>query len=223
MLSDPVTEFDRQVDVLFERVRKDVFRYDLSKLQQQTAELRSKIIELDAAQDAREGNIPVVIVFKMQVAPYNKLLSQLHHKGREGYIEMTPKNPEEFLDVHSHAVPEADIYVLWDVDTGKSMLNISPSDSVDMIEGKGRTPLTMYEGVQCVLAIPEILTDKQRFNAIQMPGSRIDGDQRVPSIWISKGAPRLGWCWFGNIHTWLATASCKSRVQGLSARAEIDA
>ncbi|MCC5903758.1 MAG: hypothetical protein JJT87_17730 [Halomonas sp.] len=215
MLIDPVAEFDRQVDVLSERVRNDMFGYGLSKLQKQTAELRPKIIGLDAAQDPREGNIPVVIVFRKQVASYDKLMCQLHHKGREGYIEMTPKNPEDFLDIDSLGVPEADIYALWDVDTGKSMLNISPSDSVDMIESKGRTPLTMYEGVQCVLAIPEILTDKQRFNAIQMPGSRIDGDRRVPSIWVSKGAPRLGWCWFGNIHTWLATASCKSRVQGL--------
>ncbi|PCF97362.1 DUF5701 family protein [Vreelandella nigrificans] len=214
MLSDPVAEFDRQVDVLFQRIRNNVFKYDLSKFQQQTAELRPRICDLDTAQDVREGNIPVVIVFRIQVASYDNLLCQLHHKGREGYIEMTPKTPESFVDIDSLAVSEADIYALWDVDTGGSMLNISPSDSVDMLESKGRTPLTMYEGVQCVLAIPEILTDKQRFNAIQMPGSRIGGDQRVPSIWISKGAPRLGWCWFGNIHTWLATASCKSRVQG---------
>lgn len=215
MLSDPVAEFDRQVDVLSQRIRNNVFRYDLSKLQQQTAELRTKISELDTAQDVREGNIPVVIAFRMQVASYDNLLCQLNHKGREGYVEMTPKTPESFVDTDSLPVPEVDIYALWDVDTGGSMLNISPSDSIDMLESKGRTPLTMYEGVQCVLAIPEILTDKQRFNAIQMPGSRIGGDQRVPSIWISKGAPRLGWCWFGNIHTWLATASCKSRVQGV--------
>lgn len=215
MLSDAVTEFDRQVDMLSQRVGNNVFRYDISKLQQQTADLRTKISELDAAQGVREGNIPVVIVFRTQVASYNNLLCQLHYKGRKGYIEMTPKNPENFLDIDSLAIPESDIYALWDVDTGRSMLNISPSNSIDILESRGRTPLTMYEGVQCVLTTPEILTDKQRFNAIQMPGSRIDGDQRVPSIWISKGAPRLGWCWFGNIHTWLATASCKSRVQGI--------
>ena len=213
MLTDPVAEFDRQVDVLSHRIRNHMFIYDLSKLQQQTAGLRPKISELDAGKDVREGNIPVVIVFRMQVASYGNLLSQLHYKGREGYVEMTPKAPESFVDVDSLAMPEVDIYALWDVDTGGSMLNISPGDSIDMLESKGRTPLTMYEGVQCALAIPEILTDKQQFNAIQMPGSRIGGDQRVPSIWISKGAPRLGWCWFGNIHTWLATASCKSRVQ----------
>ncbi|WP_111658004.1 DUF5701 family protein [Isoalcanivorax indicus] len=215
MLNHPASEFDRQVDVLSERIRNNAFRYDLYKLQEQTADLRAQICELDTGQDVREGNIPVVIVFRMQVASYSDLLSQLRYKGHEGYVEMTPKTPESFVDVDSLAIPEVDIYALWDVDTGGSMLNVSPSDSVDMLESKGRTPLTMYEGVQCVLAIPEILTDKQQFNAIQMPGSRIGGDQRVPSIWISKGAPRLGWCWFGNIHTWLATASCKSRVQAV--------
>ncbi|WP_340677532.1 DUF5701 family protein [Paraglaciecola sp.] len=212
MLNDPVSEFDRQVDLLSQRIKNNVFIYDLFKLQQQVADLRLKISELGTGQGVREGNIPVVVVFRTQVASYGSLLSQLHYKGHEGYIEMTPKTPESFVDVDSLAIPEVDIYALWDVDTGGSMLNISPSDSVDMLESKGRMPLTMYEGVQCALAIPEILTDKQQFNAIQMPGSRIGGDQRVPSIWISKGAPRLGWCWFGNIHTWLATASCRSRV-----------
>lgn len=182
---DAVAEFDRQVDVLSQRIKNNVFRYDLSRLKEASAGLRLKISELAAAQEVREGNIPVVVVFKVQVASYDDLLRQLHHKNREGYVEMTPKNPEDFVDVNSLAVPESDIYVLWDVDTGRSMLNISPSDSVAMIESKGRAPLTMYEG-----------------------------DQRVPSIWISKGAPRLGWCWFGNIHTWLATASCKLRVEG---------
>ena len=212
MLNDPVSEFDRQVDVLSQRIGNNIIGYDLSTFQKQASELRLKVCELDADQGVREGNIPVVIAFRRQVASCDELMRQLHHKRLEGYVEMTPKHPDDFRDIESLAIPEADLYVLWDVDTGGAMLNISPADSVDMLASKGRTPLTMYEGLQCALAIPEILTDKKRFNAIQMPGSRIEGDQRVPSIWISKGAPRLGWCWFGNIHTWLATASCKSRV-----------
>lgn len=213
MLNDPIAEFDRQVDLLSQRISENVFRYDLSKLQQQSDELRPRISELYAVQGVMEGNIPVVVVLRTQIASYDDLLCQLHHKGQKGYVEMTPKKPEDFTDIDSLAIPDAELYTLWDVDTGISMLNISPSASVDMLASRGRTPLTMHEGVLCALAIPEILSDKQRFNAIQMPGSRIDNDQRVPSIWISKGAPRLGWCWFGNIHTWLATASCKSRVR----------
>jgi Family of unknown function (DUF5701) len=50
-------------------------------------------------------------------------------------------------------------------------------------------------------------------NAYSVLASRC-GDRRVPAFWVSKGAPRLGWCWAGNPHTWLGSASCQSRVAG---------
>ena len=28
-------------------------------------------------------------------------------------------------------------------------------------------------------------------------------------MWISERAPKLGWCWDGNPHTWLGTASAR--------------
>ena len=50
-------------------------------------------------------------------------------------------------------------------------------------------------------------------------GDRLDA--RTPAIWISggtgrdgaasKGAPKVGWCWAGNRHTWLGFASASSR------------
>ena len=46
-------------------------------------------------------------------------------------------------------------------------------------------------------------------------------DARTPAIWISngtgrdgrerKGAPKVGWCWAGNRHTWLGFASAAAR------------
>jgi hypothetical protein len=41
---------------------------------------------------------------------------------------------------------------------------------------------------------------------------RTAGDRRVPALWISGGAPKLGWCWAGNPHTWLGSASCATRL-----------
>ena len=35
---------------------------------------------------------------------------------------------------------------------------------------------------------------------------------RVPALWISERAPKLGWCWDGNPHTWLGLASAGRRV-----------
>ena len=46
-------------------------------------------------------------------------------------------------------------------------------------------------------------------------------DTRTPALWISggtgrdgkerKGAPKVGWCWAGNRHTWLGFASATGR------------
>ncbi|WP_371413026.1 DUF5701 family protein [Thiomonas sp. X19] len=38
------------------------------------------------------------------------------------------------------------------------------------------------------------------------------GDKRVPALWLSESRPKLGWCWAGNPHTWLGSASCANRV-----------
>jgi hypothetical protein len=46
---------------------------------------------------------------------------------------------------------------------------------------------------------------------LSLAGSRC-GDRRVCALWISKGAPKLGWCWAGNPHTWLGIASCAGRA-----------
>jgi hypothetical protein len=45
---------------------------------------------------------------------------------------------------------------------------------------------------------------------------------RTPAIWISNGtgrdgtanrnAPKVGWCWAGNRHTWLGFASAETRT-----------
>lgn len=66
------------------------------------------------------------------------------------------------------------------------------------VELRGRAEMSRLEPVA-----PE------RFVAIL--GSRC-GDKRVPALWVSGGHPRLGWCWAGNPHTWLGSASCAGRV-----------
>ncbi|HZI97726.1 MAG TPA: DUF5701 family protein, partial [Actinomycetales bacterium] len=63
----------------------------------------------------------------------------------------------------------------------------------------------------------------ERNRCFMLAGSRC-GDRRVPALWISsgtgkdgtanRGAPKLGWCWAGNRHTWLGHASAGSRDGG---------
>ena len=107
------------------------------------------------------------------------------------------------MDVPDHAA-----YLVTDVDTGKATLDVRAKDAVPLIEAEGRTPLTVDEGVSLLALWPGILKDR---NAFFLPGAR-DTSKRVAALWVSKGHPRLGWCWEGNPHTWLGSASCGGRV-----------
>ncbi len=126
---------------------------------------------------------------------------------------MHPVEPDSFEPIERLQIPDGMAYLLADIDTGKGTLNITPNDALKMIEKENRFPLTIDEGVAVITHHPEILRDENCFSLL---GSR-RGDRRVPALWISKGKPRLGWCWAGNPHTWLGSASCGYRV-GLGAR-----
>ncbi len=76
------------------------------------------------------------------------------------------------------------------------------------LRAQGRSPLTIDEGVSVLVQFPSILKDRTAFSLL---ASR-RADQRVPALWTSYGAPRLGWCWDRNPHTWLGSASCAARA-----------
>jgi hypothetical protein len=86
-------------------------------------------------------------------------------------------------------------------------VHVTPDRALAMITEQRRSPLTVEEGIAFITQYPHSLAKN---NCFSLAGSRC-GDRRVPAIWISKGAPKLGWCWAGNPHTWLGTASCTAR------------
>jgi hypothetical protein len=158
------------------------------------------------------GNIPLCIAFRPGSVDLPGVMSRIEAKSAKGVIDMTPLSPEAFDVIDEVRIPSGEFYLLIDVDTGRDLLNVSPEDALAAMRKRGRTPLTLEEGVALTAQYPELLTDKARYNCIQMPGSRKRGDQRVPSIWFSRGEPRLGWCWDRNIHTWLGSASAAFRL-----------
>lgn len=160
------------------------------------------------------GNIPVCVSFRPDLVKLTDVMERVEARSKAGVVDMKPLAPEAFKPIPGLEIPKGDLYLLVDVDTGQGLLNISPEESLARIRAQGRTPLTMEEGSALAAQLPELLTDKTRYNSIQMPGSRKHGDQRVPSIWFSRGAPRLGWCWDRNVHTWLGSASARRRVGG---------
>ena len=117
-----------------------------------------------------------------------------------------------------HPLPElgldglgsARAYLLTGVQRGEEFCGVRPEDALPVILGRGRTPLTIDEGIAVVAQAPYLLEKNKCF---MLSGSRRH-DRRVPAMWISEGAPKLGWCWDGNPHTWLGVASAAGRLAG---------
>lgn len=116
------------------------------------------------------------------------------------------------------------LVVHHDLDRGDAMANWSPDEALPAITDGGRTPLTLTEGVHWLLQRPDVLERGRCFMTI---GSRLlksSGalDARTPALWISNGsgrdgkqnrdAPKVGWCWAANRHTWLGFGSAASRA-----------
>lgn len=106
------------------------------------------------------------------------------------------------------STPPAPAYLLVGVERGEEFCNVRPQDATAVVIGRGRSPLTIDEGIALVTQVPETLEKNKCF---MLAGSRRP-DRRVPALWISDKAPKLGWCWDGNPHTWLGLASAASRT-----------
>lgn len=148
--------------------------------------------------------VPFVIVVP-GAAPDAMALVDLN--GKTGYTEMTPTELATFVPIDG-VVPPGRAYLAVDIDLGADSLNVTPDDALPGIVARRRSPLTIDEGVAVLLHVPHVLATH---NAFSLLGSRC-GDRRVTALWLSKRRPRLGWCWAGNPHTWLGSASCARRV-----------
>ena len=103
--------------------------------------------------------------------------------------------------------PEGPFYLVVNPHTGTCYVNREPDVARKLIDSDERLPLTLEEGLSIATQHPEWLLEKNGFNLL---GSR-SADGRVPSIWMSQNAPRLGAVWPNSRHTWLGNAYCMAR------------
>ncbi len=201
-------EFARQIDNLIAKGypgragrREDAFLQHVAPLEARLAELPTSAVA---------GRIAFVIVVGNELVPRDKAMPLVELGGKRGFTRMEADDLQRFTPVVGVALPLGVAYLVADVDTGGGTLNVTPCDAIETISREGRSPLTIDEGIALVTHYPEILKAKNCFSIL---GSRC-GDRRIPAIWLSAGRPRLGWCWAGNRHTWLGSASCGGRLGG---------
>jgi hypothetical protein len=125
-----------------------------------------------------------------------------------GFVGMDPTPPADYTPIAEIEVPDAPAYRLVGFDAGAEFFHVPPDDALSQLLARGRSPLTIEEGLAVLLQQPDVL---RTANAFSLLGSRRE-DRRVPALWTSGGRPRLGWCWAGAPHSWLGSASCAERV-----------
>ena len=143
--------------------------------------------------------------------------------GKSGFVVDDMTDVDEFAPVGIE-LPDEPLYLVYDVRRGDEFQNASPEEVQPQLESAGRRPLTLHEGLSWAISDPAAIEANNCFMTIgsrKVKGRKRTGevvyDARTPALWIASGtgrdgkerrnAPKLGWCWWRNRHTWLGIAS----------------
>jgi hypothetical protein len=172
---------------------------------------------------ASDGPAGTLLAIHPDRAPASALAPLLRREEKAGFVVSDMADVDEFVPIDKAAVPAGNVYLVAGVDRGDEMSNWSPNEALPALTAAGRTPLTLTEGIHWLLQQPEALERNHCFMTIGSRRRKDAGqlDARTPAIWISngtgrdgaanRGAPKVGWCWAGNRHTWLGFASATQR------------
>jgi Family of unknown function (DUF5701) len=199
-------EFERQLATLLRLGYPRIAGLVDNELASLVRPLRASLPDLDPV--SAGGTLPFVVVLDRRLISAEQAMPLVEWDGRTGLVDMNPVRPDDFAPIDEVALPDSRAYLVVDVDTGEDLQNVTPTDALLSIKESGRSPLTIEEGVALLTHHPGLLRSSTAFSLL---GSR-RADKRVPALWTSRGRPRLGWCWAGNPHTWLGSASCVLRL-----------
>ena len=207
----PAAEYDRQLRTLIDLGYPALAGLAPEDFTAELAPLRAVAAGLGSAPEAGEGRAPFVLVVTRDLVPVEAMmpLTKLARGTLPGFVDRSyePGALARFVATPEVELPAGRAYLLAGPDRGEEFCGVVPSEAMATVAGRGRTPLTIEEGIAFVTHFPAALAKNKCFS---LGGSRC-GDKRVPAIWISGRAPKLGWCWQGNPHTWLGMASAAGR------------
>lgn len=191
--------------------------------------LPSEVGPSQVGPSAADLSLPIVAIHPDLVAA-GALAPLMQRADRSGFVVEDMTDLADFAPIPEVVVPDQPLYLLTDVERGDEMLNWSPDEALPALLARGRSPLTVNEGISWLLQEPARLQPGACFMCIgsRKPAARPTRakpwDARTPALWISggtgrdgkqrRGAPKVGWCWAGNRHTWLGFGSVGGRLVG---------
>ena len=216
-LEVPIPSFQQQVDRLVELGYPALAGIPEPDLRAQVEPLRDKAEAITG--EFTPARAPYVLVVTRDLVPPERsvpLLRLSDSSGAGTKPGRIDRNHSEGDLAGYHPIegcePPGAAYLLLEVERGEEFCDVRPEDATRTIRERGRTPLTIDEGIALVTQVPQVLEKNRCFMLAGSRRSAISGDRRVPALWLSERAPKLGWCWDGNPHSWLGTASAAARV-----------
>jgi len=149
----------------------------------------------------------ILLIPTRELVSPESLIARTSINRMAGFTTMPPRDIASFLPQDGFTPPAGPFYLVVEPHTGTCYINREPDVARKLIDSDERLPLTLEEGLAIATQHPEWLLEKNGFNLL---GSR-SADGRVPSIWMSQNAPRLGAVWPNSRHTWLGNAYCMAR------------
>ncbi|MFS0919663.1 DUF5701 family protein [Brevibacillus sp. 179-C 1.1 NHS] len=202
-------EFERQMTTLIQKGYPEMAGMTADEFTKNLAPLQSLAEALPIQEnDQQESLVPFVLVVKGDWFDGEKAMQAIERQKKAGFSVMDAEDISRFKPIEGIELPSGMAYLITEVDTGSETRNLAPNDAMPIILEQNRSPLTVEEGIAIVTHFPDLL---KKNNGFSLLGSRC-GDRRVTALWISENKPKLGWCWAGNPHTWLGSASCQTRL-----------
>ncbi len=193
----------------------------MQPVSQQLQKLRNLGL-IDEGEGVHLGGDGLVVLSPATVTA-EELVSHLRHADQPGFVVSDLTDLAEFVSIPEIGVPVGPVYLATDPQRGDKLANCSPDEALPALLAAGRSPMTIHEGLCWLIQQPGMLERNHCFMVIgsRKPKPRGGLDARTPALWISNGtgrdpperrhAPKLGWCWAGNRHTWLGFGSVSSR------------
>jgi hypothetical protein len=186
----PAALLQAQTDRLVDLGYPALAGLDEAAFRDRVAPLASALPRVDAPAPEEPGTLPFVLVVTRDLVRPEATVPLLRLAGgaKPGVVDRN--HGEDGLAAY-HPLPELEV----------------PAASAYLLVGVERGE--EFCGVRAVVThAPHLL---ERNKCFMLSGSRRH-DRRVPALWISERAPKLGWCWDGNPHTWLGVASAAARA-----------
>ena len=117
-----------------------------------------------------------LLVIKADMVAASRLAPLLQLDGKPGFVVEDMADVDGFAPIAGVDLPGSPVYVVHDLDRGDDLANWSPNEALVEIAARGRTPLTLTEGMYWLLQRPDRLERNHCFMTI---GSRLTEAERL--------------------------------------------